>query len=313
MMILGCCLAVEILRVFLGDNFHQVVPGLVFRGSCPSPESLERMVKRHGIRTVVNLRGLCNDGWYFDECRIVQKLGISLQDLALAAGRLPPAQEVRRLVKIIENAEYPMFFHCYRGADRTGLASVFVKILRTDAGWDEARGQLHWRYGHVALSRPAYLDAFFDIYTDWLKRQHREHSRETFRHWAMEEYRGGWCDYHVEEWHKLEPAGPHQPLAYHVKMRNTGTGAWNFTTHARAGFHLGFRVQDERGDVVLEGRAGLRDHLVLPGQSFSETVVVPPTLKPGRYLMTLDLVDESQGWFFQMGMNPVQEEFVIRE
>src|ERR1700722_9010359 len=62
------CLLFEIGRVFLGDNFHEVVPGQVYRGALPSPENLERLVKKHGIRTVVNLRGLCNDlPWYLNE------------------------------------------------------------------------------------------------------------------------------------------------------------------------------------------------------------------------------------------------------
>ena len=138
-------------RVLLGDNFHVVLPGKVYRGSQRSADDLEKLVKQYGIRTVVNLRGLSHSGWFVEQSRRVQKLDIDQHDLNLSASRLPPAQEMRRLVEIIDRAAYPIYFHCRRGADRTGLASVVAKILLTDCRWEDARSQLHWRVWTRAL------------------------------------------------------------------------------------------------------------------------------------------------------------------
>src|SRR5262245_46726283 len=46
----------EVGRVFVGPNFHTVLPGRVYRTAQPSPDRLERLVRGYGIRTVINLR-----------------------------------------------------------------------------------------------------------------------------------------------------------------------------------------------------------------------------------------------------------------
>ena len=304
-------------HVILGSNFHVVVPEKIYRGAQRSPEQLEDLIKKHGIRTVINLRSLCSSlDWYLDQCRTVQRLGINQEDLALSANELPPAQELRRLVEILDHAEYPIYFHCRRGADRTGLACVVAKILTTDASWDEARGQLNWRFGHVAFGRPAHLDRFFELYTDWLARTSRTHTKDTFRNWVLHEYKGGYCSHEVEECRRLparEGTTLEQPVAYRVKFRNTGMRDWNITTHARSGVHVGYRVQDEQGETVLEGKSCLRNATVPPGESYCETLVLPKTLARGRYRVVVDLCDEYQGWFYQVGSQPINEELEIRE
>src|ERR1700677_4850191 len=55
-------------RVLLGDNLHEVLPGEIYRGAQRSPQDLQKLVKRHGIRTVVNLRGTTNSPWYVEQC-----------------------------------------------------------------------------------------------------------------------------------------------------------------------------------------------------------------------------------------------------
>lgn len=307
----------ETYQVFLGDNFHAVLAGKVYRGAQPDPEELESLIKQYGIRTVVNLRGLCNGmPWYLDQVRVVQRLGINQEDVCLSAGRIPPSQELRRLVEVLDQAEYPIFFHCRRGSDRTGVACAVTALLQEKSTLADARRELHWRYGHLALGRPAYLDQFLDLYETWLTDQNRPHAPDTFRLWVKDVYRGGWCTYTVEEFRRLEPPGPvhlGQPIHYQIKVRNTGDRTWNFSTHGRAGYHLAFRVRDASGMPVLEGRAGLVDRDLAPGESLATTVVVPASLQPGCYRLTIDMLEEYHGWFFQLGAEPVEEELEIVE
>src|SRR5437868_10481343 len=98
--------------------------------------------------------------WYEDEGRVTWQRDIQQEDINLSASRMPSASELRRLVEVLDRTEYPILLHCKRGADRTGLTSAIVGLLLTDMPFDQARGQLGLRYGHLALGRPAYLDGF---------------------------------------------------------------------------------------------------------------------------------------------------------
>src|SRR5713226_6242524 len=82
--ILGLCaaLATEAYCVFLCDNFHILIPGKAFRSAQLTGTELERVVRAHGIRTVVNLRGSCDpNAWYVEECQATQRLDINQEDI----------------------------------------------------------------------------------------------------------------------------------------------------------------------------------------------------------------------------------------
>src|SRR5947207_6908268 len=57
----------EIVRVGLGINSHVVLPGKVYRSAQPDENFLRQMVRDHGLRTVINLRGGSQGGPFFDE------------------------------------------------------------------------------------------------------------------------------------------------------------------------------------------------------------------------------------------------------
>src|SRR5262245_28847941 len=162
-------LAFEAFHLFVRGNVHVVIPGQVYRCSQPRGDRLDRLVKKYGVRTVINLRGYCDDQpWYQDECRATHRLGLSQEDISLSAGQLPPVPKVRRLVEVLDNCEYPVVFHCFRGVDRTGLASAVAMLLRSDATVVQARRQLDLRFLHLPWGRTGRLDQFFDLYEEWL-------------------------------------------------------------------------------------------------------------------------------------------------
>src|SRR5260370_29115097 len=45
--------------VLFAGNVHVVIPGKLIRGAQPSAQSLESLIEKHKIRTVLNVRGCC--------------------------------------------------------------------------------------------------------------------------------------------------------------------------------------------------------------------------------------------------------------
>lgn len=297
-------------HVFLGSNFHEVVPGRVYRCAQLSPADLEATVKRHAIRTVVNLRGCCPDqDWYLDECRAVTRLNVSLEDICLSAGRYPSIHELRQLVDVLDHADYPLLLHCKQGADRTGLVSALVVLLETDGTLADARWEMSACNGHLALGRPANLDTFLDLYERWLAERDQFHCGPALRTWLADDAGQGpyRCRFEPLDFPRALPA--REPAALHLRVHNTARSAWRFQPESHAGIHLAYVLH--RGDEMAHwGKAGLFDAVVAPGQSIDLTLALP-SLAPGRYRLFLDMIDEAHCQFYQTGSEPLEQELVV--
>ncbi len=300
-------------EVMVGDNLHTVIPGRVYRGTQPTAALVERLVRDYGVRTVVNLRGCCTPlDWYLEEAATAQRLGLNLEDVSFSAVHLPAPGELRLLLEIFDRAEYPIYLHCRHGSDRTGMAAAMILLLQEGVSYAEARRQLGLYYAHLSLGKTAHLDRFFDLYVEWLRTTGREHAPEHFRHWVLEEYRGGWCSGAVESVQPLDAARAGRPISYRVRVRNHGRASLHFRPNMGARVHVAYRVLDAEGKGAREGRAGMLAADVPPGQPLDLTLIIDP-LEPGRYYLTVDLVEESHCWFFQAGAEPWEGEILVRE
>jgi protein tyrosine phosphatase (PTP) superfamily phosphohydrolase (DUF442 family) len=305
----------EPLHVFVGDNVHAVIPGEIYRGAQPDESLLRILVKRHGIRTIVNLRGACYPhDWYVEEAQAAQDLGLALEDVCFSAGRWPSQHEMRRFVEVLDRSERPIYLHCRHGADRTGLASVIALVLCRDAPYEQARRHLSFRYGHAPVGRSTVLDRFFEAYEKWLKRSARDHSPAALRQWLLEEYRGGLCQAVFEDVAPLQTSiRVGDPISWRLHIRNTSPQAWQFKPTRTAGIHLGFYLWDADGRFISAGRGAMLDKTVAPGDAITLTLVLPPVKTPGRYRVLIDLIEEGHCWFFQTGSEPYEEEIDVRE
>jgi protein tyrosine phosphatase (PTP) superfamily phosphohydrolase (DUF442 family) len=300
-------------EVLIGANLHTVVPGRVYRGAQPTAASLERVIRQHGIRTIVNLRGCGTPmAWYIDEARVAQEHGIGLEDISFSAIHLPAPSELRVFLEVLERTEYPILLHCRHGADRTGLAAAIMLLLQDGVPYGRARGELGLYYGHLALGRTGMLDSFFDLYEDWLRDSGTQHSPERFRHWVLNEYRGGRCNGGVEHVEALGVAKAGRPAGYRVTLHNRSRVPWQLKPTATAGVHVLFHVYNAEGDGIVEGRAGMLEATIAPGGRFDVTMVLPP-LTAGWYWLSVDLVEENHCCFYQAGAEPWEEELIVRE
>jgi protein tyrosine/serine phosphatase len=132
-----------------GDgNVHVLEPAVAVRAAQPSAERLEDIVRRYGVRSVVNLRGP-NAGtpWYDEEVAASKRLGLQHVDIALSARQeLTPAQ-LDAVLALVDKAPKPVLIHCNGGSDRTGLVSAAWLYSRGTPA-QAANEQLALRYGH---------------------------------------------------------------------------------------------------------------------------------------------------------------------
>lgn len=330
------CTAYYFIHMFVGSNLHIIVPGQFYRASQIDEDCLKRLVERHGIRTVVNLRGYCEDlGWYQEECRATSHLGVSQEDLNFSANLLPPPRQIRRLIDIIDHSEKPILFHCYRGVDRTGLASVLCLLLATDTPFEEARRSLSLRYLHLPFGRTGNLDRFLDSYADWLAAAGWEHSPDRFRFWATKEYRGAHCAGRIEllgivrdQDGAVEPVetryaftGPNgrqcvripirHPVGLRVRCHNTSSETWHFHPNDTARIHVTWRLVNALGQQIGQVERAGRYHATVPAGGFIDQTTIVPALKPGKYHYQINMVDEQLASFHEINLDPLNLELEV--
>jgi protein tyrosine phosphatase (PTP) superfamily phosphohydrolase (DUF442 family) len=284
----------EAYRVNGGLNDHAVIPGRVYRAGQPAERELGELTARHGIRTVVNLRGTTlGDETYQGECRATFAADVAQEDVTLSAQTLPFPGELRRMIEVLDRSEYPIVIHCKQGADRTGLVSAAVLLLYTDATPDEARRQLWPRYGHWQVARTVNMDRFFDLYENKLRADGAAHTPERFRRWVMTEYTAGPAKSQLT-W--VKGKGPPTavakgtPFTATLRCENRSDTPWQLKPGQFAGIHVSYAVYGDGPPPVWEGRAGLRYETVRPGASAAVPIPVGG-LTPGRYRLVAELHD----------------------
>jgi len=107
------------------SNFYEVTTNL-YRGAQPSAQGMTEL-KSMGVKTVLNLRSFHSDN----------KL-VSSGELKLARLHMKPwhaeDEDVVAFLKIASNTNnLPLFVHCQRGADRTGMICAMYRIVY--CGW----------------------------------------------------------------------------------------------------------------------------------------------------------------------------------
>ncbi|MDP6380420.1 MAG: tyrosine-protein phosphatase [Phycisphaerae bacterium] len=152
----------------LGPNFHVVTEGpqAMYRSGQLHPDDLEERVKKHNIKTVLNLRGK-NPGedWYIGERQRAAELGIEFVSIAMSARFLMSRDIMVQIIDVLETRPRPILVHCLAGVDRSGLISALERLLKDPADMKGARAQLAiFPYGHTGLGKAVRMDEFLDIY-----------------------------------------------------------------------------------------------------------------------------------------------------
>jgi tyrosine-protein phosphatase SIW14 len=130
----------------------QMIGSGIYRGGQPEAEGFEYL-KNNGIKTVINFR---TDN---DEEQIVRALGMNYVHIPVSIkfwSKIPESAIEKYFAVLNDPANYPIFFHCRRGADRTGAMASFYRIAVQ--GWEPKRaldeaGDVGMRWWYPVMKR----------------------------------------------------------------------------------------------------------------------------------------------------------------
>jgi protein tyrosine/serine phosphatase len=142
---------------------------------------MRRMVKKYGIKTIVNLKGQSAKSAYWaferEQC---EKLGIKLVDVKIASRSIPDVARIRRAKEVFETVEYPIWIHCKAGADRAGIYSTLYQHFRQGIPIERTDQLKLWPYGHFRYSNAGKFDHYLELYASY----HEEHPEVGFLQWV---------------------------------------------------------------------------------------------------------------------------------
>jgi protein tyrosine phosphatase (PTP) superfamily phosphohydrolase (DUF442 family) len=143
-------------NLLFGNNFHELQSGVAYRSGTMSPRKLAKKIRKHGIRTVINLRGAQpQKKWWLKQNALLKKMGIAFYNIPMNAKTLPSRRNIIELLDVFDHAQRPLLIHCQAGADRTSEAAALWKITQEGATPEEALKQLSPSFGHLRKRYPA--------------------------------------------------------------------------------------------------------------------------------------------------------------
>jgi tyrosine-protein phosphatase SIW14 len=106
-------------------NF-QGVNDQVYRGGQPSEQGFHNLAAA-GFKTIVDLRE--DDPRGKDEKKLVKALGMRYVNVPMKGMKTPSDKQIVRALKVLgDDKSAPVFVHCKRGADRTGVVVACYRM-----------------------------------------------------------------------------------------------------------------------------------------------------------------------------------------
>ena len=105
-------------------NCYRITTNL-YRGAQPSAKGMAEL-KSMGVRTVLNLRGFHSDQ------NVATGTGLKLSRLHMEPWHAENADVVEFLKLVANTNNLPLYIHCQRGADRTGMLCAMYRVVVCD-------------------------------------------------------------------------------------------------------------------------------------------------------------------------------------
>jgi protein tyrosine/serine phosphatase len=148
----GLAMGAHVAHLFYTDNFHSVAPGQAFRSGQMTSEELLSCIRKHGIRSIVNLRGDHPEKqWFRDEMAAVDQLQINHQSIRISSRKQVSDAKRAELVNMLRRSPKPVLIHCDGGADRTAFASAIYLYEIAGLPASVAEKEFSAWYGHLPM------------------------------------------------------------------------------------------------------------------------------------------------------------------
>ncbi len=126
-------------------NFGTVEQSILYRGAQPTSAELHTLAD-FGIKTVIDLRG---DKSVASERAVVEsELHLKFVNIPLSELRAPTNEQVKQILAVIDAAPKPVYVHCRRGRDRTGVAVATFRIRHDQ--WSNSRALQEAETYHIS-------------------------------------------------------------------------------------------------------------------------------------------------------------------
>lgn len=118
-------------------RYREVVSGKIYRGGLPTEAGIQELAKLR-MRTILNIRdedpiGIKKEG------QIVRKMGMTFISIPLSGLFSPSDKKIDEIENILSNPIYhPLFVHCTRGQDRTGLVVGLYRVFHQNVAPKDA-------------------------------------------------------------------------------------------------------------------------------------------------------------------------------
>ncbi|MFH0954087.1 MAG: tyrosine-protein phosphatase [Verrucomicrobiota bacterium] len=124
-------------RLFVLDNFGVVEEGRIYRSGQPTLHQLEKLIRTHGLRTVINLREPeAPPALLRGEQALCDQAGVRMIRLEMPGdGRGSHKQYDEAVAVLRDPTNLPVLVHCARGAYRSGAVIAAYRVLAQ--GWSQ--------------------------------------------------------------------------------------------------------------------------------------------------------------------------------
>jgi protein-tyrosine phosphatase len=128
-------------------RFAEVIPDALYRGGYPTAENIRLLHDSRGIRTVVNLTDEKASPEERDMLSAVEQMGLNFFRVKMPGdGRGDPAALDKAADAIANKENWPVFFHCAAGKQRSNAALAAYRIRHCGWSADQALAELREKY-----------------------------------------------------------------------------------------------------------------------------------------------------------------------
>jgi protein tyrosine/serine phosphatase len=135
--------AVYLYHVHINYRFMPITEGKVYKSSAMPPEKLTKVVQRHHIKTVIDLRQEEEKDAIAAEHAAMTAIGV--RHVNIPSHQAPLQKTVEQYLAVMDDpAVFPVLIHCHHGVSRAVLFSALYRMEYE--GWDNEKAQNATRF-----------------------------------------------------------------------------------------------------------------------------------------------------------------------